>query len=58
MTADSPLLHDLEPVLNPVFAFLVHGERLSNATWIGGGVLLAAMVGKAVVDGRRPPRSD
>ena len=55
---EASLLLLLEPVLNPVFAFLVHGERLSNATWIGGGVLLAAMVGKAVVDARRPPSSD
>lgn len=55
---EASLLLLLEPVLNPVFAFLAHGERLSNATWIGGGVLLLAMVGKAVVDARRPARSD
>lgn len=55
---EAALLLLLEPVLNPVFAFLVHGERLSNATWIGGGVLLAAMLGRAVVDARSPARSD
>jgi drug/metabolite transporter (DMT)-like permease len=55
---EASLLLLLEPVLNPVFAFIAHGERLSNATWIGGGVLLLAMVGKAMVDAHRTARSD
>ena len=55
---EASLLLLLEPVLNPVFAFMVHGERLSESTWIGGGVLLVAMVCKAMVDARGPARSD
>jgi drug/metabolite transporter (DMT)-like permease len=55
---EAALILLLEPVLNPVFAFLVHGERLSQATWIGGGVLLCAMAGKAMVDARAPGRLD
>lgn len=49
---EASLLLLLEPVLNPVFAWLVHGERLGTGTWIGGAVLLGATAGKAVVDAR------
>ena len=49
---EASLLLLLEPVLNPVFAWLVHGERLGTGTWIGGAILLGATACKAVVDAR------
>lgn len=51
---EASLLLLLEPVLNPVFAWLVHGERLGTATWIGGALLLGATAGKAILDARSP----
>lgn len=47
-----------EIVLVPVWAFLVLAERPSLPTIIGGSAILAAVVGKAVLDARfdlRPP---
>ena len=52
---DASLLLLVEPVLNPVFAWAVHGETLSTATWIGGAVLLGGTATKAVLDASKPP---
>jgi drug/metabolite transporter (DMT)-like permease len=45
----------IEPVLNPVWAWLVHGERPGPATVIGGGLILGATVVRSVVDARYAP---
>jgi drug/metabolite transporter, DME family len=43
----------VEPVLNPVWAWLVHGERPSGWAVAGGAVILAATAGKALAAARR-----
>jgi len=45
----------IEPVLNPIWAWLVHGERPGPATLIGGGLILGATVVRSVVDARSAP---
>jgi drug/metabolite transporter (DMT)-like permease len=47
------LLLLLEPVLNPIWAALLHGERPGGWSLLGGAVILAATVGKTVADSRR-----
>ena len=42
----------IEPVLNPIWAWLVHGERPGPATLVGGGVILGATVVRSVLDAR------
>jgi DME family drug/metabolite transporter len=44
----------IEPVLNPVWAWLVHGERPGPATLVGGALILGATVVRSVVDARAP----
>jgi len=44
----------IEPVLNPVWAWLVHGERPGPATLVGGALILGATVVRSVVDARVP----
>ncbi len=39
---EASLLLLLEPVLNPVWAWLVHGERPGGWAWVGGAVILGA----------------
>jgi drug/metabolite transporter, DME family len=39
----------LEPVLNPGWAWLVHGEVPSLAIWLGGGLIVAATAGRAML---------
>jgi drug/metabolite transporter (DMT)-like permease len=43
-----------EPVLNPLWAWLVHGEQPSGWSTAGGLVIIAATLGKSVYDARRP----
>ena len=50
---DASLLLMLEPVLNPVWAWIVHGERPGPWSAVGGALILAAAAGKTVWDGRR-----
>ena len=50
---DASLLLMLEPVLNPVWAWLVQGERPGPWSAAGGGILLAAAAAKTLHDGRR-----
>jgi drug/metabolite transporter (DMT)-like permease len=52
---EASLLMLLEPVLNPVWTWLVHGEPVGAATLVGGGVILAATVTKTLVDRARQP---
>ncbi len=51
---EASLLLLAEPVLNPLWAWLVHGERPSAWTLAGGAVIVAATLGKIFVD--RGPR--
>jgi drug/metabolite transporter, DME family len=44
---EASLLLLLEPVLNPVWAWLVHGERPGAWSLAGGAVILAATLGKS-----------
>jgi drug/metabolite transporter (DMT)-like permease len=39
--------------LNPLWAWLIHGERPSTWSLVGGGVIVAATVGKSAYDSRR-----
>ena len=50
---DASLLLFLEPVLNPVWAFLVHGERLRGAAIAAGILILGSTFLKTVLDLRR-----
>lgn len=50
------LLLMIEPALNPLIAFLVHGERPHALAIAGGGVIIAAVVGGSVLAARRTPR--
>jgi len=47
----------IEPVLNPIWAWLVHGETPGAATLAGGGVILGATVFRAALDARQARES-
>ena len=49
---EASLVMLIEPALNPVWAWLVHGERAGPATLVGGGIILAATATKTLVDWR------
>lgn len=49
---EASLLLLLEPVLNPVWAWLVHGERPGVWSLAGGGVILFATLVKSWIDSR------
>jgi len=56
---DLPALHVsllllLEPVLNPVWAWLVRGETPGGWALVGGAIILGASAGQVVYDPRRP----
>jgi drug/metabolite transporter (DMT)-like permease len=42
----------IEPVLNPIWAWLVHGEIPGTATLIGGVLILGATAGRMIVDAK------
>ena len=44
----------IEPVLNPIWAWLVHGETPGRATLAGGALILGATAGRMLVDVRSP----
>lgn len=44
----------VEPALNPVWAWLVHGERPQPLAWLGGAVIVGAATAKTWWDARRP----
>jgi drug/metabolite transporter (DMT)-like permease len=50
---ETSLLILLEPVLNPVWAFMVHGERPSGWAVVGGLIIIAATAANTLVRGRR-----
>lgn len=57
---EASLLLLLEPVLNPVWAWIVHGERPGAWSLAGGAILLLATLVKTWVDARplRPPLAE
>ncbi|HEX6900283.1 MAG TPA: EamA family transporter [Thermoanaerobaculia bacterium] len=55
---EASLLLLLEPVLNPVWAWLVHGERPGGWSLAGGAVILLATLVKGWIDARAIPKSD
>jgi drug/metabolite transporter (DMT)-like permease len=52
---EASLLLLLEPVLNPVWAWLVHGEQPGHAALLGGVIILTGTVVLAVRGARRVP---
>ncbi len=46
----------IEPVLNPIWAWLVHGETPGAATLVGGAVILGATAGRMILDVRGASR--
>lgn len=44
----------VEPALNPVWAYLAHGERPGPLAWIGGAVIVLSALAKTWWDARRP----
>ena len=47
----------IEPVLNPIWAWLVHGETPGLATLTGGTVILGATLARAALDARQARES-
>jgi drug/metabolite transporter (DMT)-like permease len=47
----------IEPVLNPIWAWLVHGEMPGAATLAGGALILGATAVRVVLDARFPAPS-
>src|SRR6266436_1740379 len=45
----------IEPVLNPIWAWLVHGETPGPATLAGGALILGATAGRMMLDVRQAP---
>ena len=53
---DAALLLLVEPALNPVWAWLVHGERPSALALAGGALILGSTAAKALIDASPPRR--
>jgi drug/metabolite transporter (DMT)-like permease len=51
----SALLSVIEPILGPIWVWLVHGEDPGIRTLVGGAVVLAALVFNIVMDARSAP---
>ncbi|MBA3894666.1 MAG: EamA family transporter [Gemmatimonadales bacterium] len=54
---EASLILLIEPVLNPVWAWLFHGERPGAWALAGGGVILGATTVRAVLDARHGPEA-
>ena len=54
---EASLLMLLEPVLNPVWTWLVHGERVGPASLVGGAIVLAATAARTWLDSVETRRS-
>jgi DME family drug/metabolite transporter len=54
---EASLILLIEPVLNPLWAWILHGERPGPWAFAGGAVLIAAMLVKAVGDTRTSSRT-
>ncbi len=55
---EAAILLLVEPVLNPIWAWLAHAEAPSGFALLGGGVILGATAAKSVRDARRGSRPD
>ena len=53
---EASLILLIEPVLNPVWSWLFHGERPSPWALLGGVLILGATMFKALIDARGPAR--
>jgi len=53
---EASLILLIEPVLNPVWSWLFHGERPSPWALLGGVLILGATMFKALIDARGPGR--
>jgi drug/metabolite transporter (DMT)-like permease len=47
---EASLLMMVEPALNPIWVWLIHGEAPGRVTLLGGAVILAASIGRALAD--------
>ena len=54
---EASLILLIEPVLNPVWAWIFQGERPNAWALAGGGVILSATTIRTVLDARRGPES-
>ncbi len=54
---ESVLIAGLEPLLNPVWVFLVIGEAPTSRALAGGGLILVAVIVSSVVSARRDARA-
>ena len=52
-TTEAALITVLEPILNPVWVWLVWGTPLDRNLWIGGSCILGTLLLKYAIDGRR-----
>lgn len=52
-TAELTLLSSIENILAPIWVWLLLGETASSATLLGGAMVLAAVMGNAVMGARR-----
>jgi DME family drug/metabolite transporter len=52
---EASLILLIEPVLNPVWAWVFQGERPGAWALVGGGVILGATAVRSVIDARRVP---
>jgi drug/metabolite transporter (DMT)-like permease len=52
---EASLILLIEPVLNPVWAWVFQGERPGAWALVGGGVILGATTVRSVLDARRAP---
>jgi len=55
---EASMLLLLEPVLNPVWSWLIHGERPRAWSLVGGAIILAGTLLKTWFDSRRPAPLD
>ena len=51
---EATLLMFIEPVLSPIWAFLVHGEQAGPWTIVGGAIVLAATAVQMAYESWRP----
>ena len=49
---DAILIAMLEPILNPIWVFLVVGERIGNWAFVGGLLVLVGSIGRALIKTR------
>lgn len=51
---DVSLLLLIEPVLNPIWTWLVHGENPGTRTLVGGAIIITATAARGIYDARAP----